>query len=67
MKATTEIRLQPPGHLQVVTRNNYLQQVIPISGKKDKQQTKEVERKLERELPLYYTKPIFTAKEFDPL
>lgn len=67
MKATTEIRPQSPGSSQVVIGADYLQQALPISGKKDKQQTKEPDEKLERVLPLYYTKPIFTAKEFDPL
>ena len=67
MEATNKIMLMSPGDLKTLNDfENFLQASVFLYEKREAQR-KPPEVKLENEPPLFYTKPIYVAKDYDPL
>ena len=64
---TTKIMLLSPGDIKNLISYDRLLQTSAVLNKNREAQKKDSEKKLEKELPLFYKKPIYVAKDYDPL
>lgn len=67
METTNKIMLLSPGDIKTLISYDRLLQTSADLGKNREAQRKDSEKKLEKERPLFYTKPIYAAKDYDPL
>ena len=67
MEPNNKIMLMSPGDVKKLNDfENFLQASVFLYENK-KAQKKTSEAKLENEIPLFYTKPIYVATDYDPL
>ena len=67
METTKKIMLLSPGDIKTLISYDHLLQTSADLSKNREAQRKVSEKKLEKELPLFYTRPIYVAKDYDPL
>lgn len=67
MEATNKIMLLSPGDIKTLISYDRLLKTSAVLSKNREEHRKVPEKKLDKELPLFYTKPIYAAKDYDPL
>ena len=67
MEPTNKITLQSSDEVETLTDFENLLRTSAFLYESWEEQGKSSEVKLERELPLFYTKPIYVAKDYDQL